>query len=68
MILSKTDPLVDAILADGKIGPLNEKTESLPAKVYSMSRNYIRIQTEEPIEESDIGTWRWVSSPFWDSS
>ena len=58
VLISRTDPLVDPVLEDGKTGVPEQKLEWVKAQVYSVSSQFIRIQTEVPIEHLKHGRWR----------
>lgn len=56
--MSRTDPLIDTVLQDGSLGVPGGSADPIDAKVYSVTKYYIRVQVESPIEDLVVGEWR----------
>lgn len=58
VLMSRTDPLIDAVLQDGSLGVPGGSVDPIEAKVYSLTKYYIRVQVDTPIDDLAIGEWR----------
>jgi hypothetical protein len=56
--MSRTDPLIDAVLQDGSLGVPGGNVDPIEAKVYSVTKYYIRVQVDTPIDGLTTGEWR----------
>ena len=60
VILSRSDPLVNPVLADGRTKAEGGTGDVLRAQVYNVTRGYIKVQFNVPIPDIKSGTWRYV--------
>lgn len=63
VILSRTDPLIDPVLTNGRVrSSAEDKIPVLRGSVYTTSRGLIKVFFESSIEDLTKGQWRWVQN------